>query len=203
MQLCMFSNSTAGCVGDLVTTDSNGRAVLALPSDTPFVVRGVKTPAYQDLFIFGVSGSADFRYVTYMGTREEAKVLARLIRHPYNTSLGYIVVGMDISVNPPDLEPAVGASAFISGISGGKPFIYNGIKPEDGQTVLPTGTSFVTWPDMTPGEIGQVSATPPAGQNCVVPNGQNEIQVQAYPDAVSVVSYLCQNKTEVWQHDAV
>jgi hypothetical protein len=193
MQLCV-SNMTAGCVSDTVSTDSSGHAVLTLEPNKAFVVRGVKQPEYQDLFIFGVSGSSDFNYTTYMGTREEARVLARLIHRPYNFSLGYIVVGMDIRVNG-ELEPAIGASANISGISGGKPFIYNGIRPEDGRTVIPSGTSFVTWPDMSPGENGQVSVLPPLGMGCtVLPAGKQHLRVQAYPDSVSVVSYLCQQQ---------
>ena len=83
-----------------------------------------------------------------MGTKLEAKVLALIIRQPYNDSLGYIVVGMDID-EAGDLEPAVGASAAIEGIHGGDPFIYKGgIWPAKGSDVVPNGSSFVTWPSM-------------------------------------------------------
>ena len=195
------------CQETPVVTDENGKAVLELNSNAPFLVRGRKPPFFQDLYIFGISTtrSKDFEYITYMGTRAEAKILAKWIHQPYNASLGYIVVGMDRIVhkdhNHTDLEPAVGASATITGIKGGLPFVYNAIGlPIHGNTVNPHGSSFVTWPGMQPGnghqEQGMVHVSPPTNMDCEVSPGTKsnlrDLPIRVFEDAVTVVSFTCQ-----------
>ena len=192
----LASNSTA-------TTDSHGIATLPVGAHQEFIVHGSKPPHYQDLYIFGSASDATFNYTTYMGTRLEARLLALLVGVPYNTSRGYIVIGMDDLINPAaglapsNLIPAVGTAAVVDGIAGPSPFVFDGLRPVDGSTVTNKSSSFVTFPNAVAGVAGVASAVPAAGQRCVVsPGMSNRAQsVTAFPDAVSVVSFVCLNTT--------
>ena len=186
-------NSTA------TVTDSNGEAVISLPPNQDFIVHGQKPPSYQELYIFGRAGSEPFNYTTYMGTRLEAQLLARLAGDPYDPSLGYIVVGLDAlkdpdaGLAPSNLIPAIGATALVQGINGSAPaFVLDGIMPVQTQTISSSSNSFVTFPNKVPG-AGVASAQPPAGQRCAISPGMGAQpqKVTAFPDAVSVVSFVC------------
>ena len=184
-----------------VCTDAEGKAVLSLPASRDFVIHGSRAH-YQDLYIIGNSGTApEFNYTTYMGSRREAEVLARLIGVPYNSSRGYIVVGMDSLLDPTaglapsNLVPAIGATSNVSGISGSTPFVFvDGILPVSARTISAKSSSFVTYPNMEV-NVGDASAVPPIGQRCVTSPGMTSqpLRVRAYPDAVTVVSFICQN----------
>jgi hypothetical protein len=202
-ELCVVADATPEtCSGTATTTDENGRAVLEVDSNSSYIVKGRKSPTYQDLYIFGESAPADFEYISYMGTKSEAVILAGLIKQPYNASLGYIVAGMDVVINSTDLEPAVGASAAVTGIAGGTPFVFNAIGlPTDGNSVTRRGSSFVTWPNMQPNQQGLVHVTPPENMDCEVSPGikppgvqskSREQPIRVFADAVTVVSFICQ-----------
>jgi hypothetical protein len=199
-------------VSDQVVTGDDGRAILEIPPDSSFVVKGVKPPLYQDLYIFGVSPASNgssssspsflFNYTTYMGTRAEAKALAEVMGLPYDESKGYIVVGMDDLKDPADglapsnLIPAVGASSLLEGIdSSAEPFIFD-LRPTQGVMVTNTSSSFVTYPLMDTDEVGTSFATPPTGQTCLISPSLTDLgaagqKVAAYPDSISVVSFVC------------
>lgn len=197
-QVCVL-DSTANCIGAPVVSDRAGITSLEFENNSNFIVRGQNRRKYQDLYIVGNSGDAGFRYPTYMGTRFEAKALATLMRRPYNASLGTVVVGMDVQVGE-ELQPAVGASAFVKGISGDSPFIlYDNFIPKTGQAVIPRGSSFVTWTNMEPDVTGAVEVIPPKGMQCFVSPGISS-KLEAFPfsvymDAVTVISFICENAT--------
>ena len=182
-----------------------------------FVIEGVMPPydtkislssKYQKLYVYGRSSSINFYYTTYLGTRAQAMITSKLVGTAYNASNGYVVVGMDMmgdprmGLVPSNLEPAVGATSTLSGLQyGGEPFIFApGI--ETGSTVQPHSSSFVTYPDVVPGN-GDVSVTysPPSSLcgplcQCGVSPGftepHSETQpIEVFPDSISVVSYVC------------
>lgn len=193
-ELCV-TGPDSQCNGTSVVVDKKGVAALGVQKNADFVVRAQHPPSYQNLYIWGNSGDVDFRYPTYMGTRFEAKVLGALMRHPYNASRGSVVVGMDVRVGD-QLEPALGASAMINGISGDKPFIlYDDFLPRAGRTVLPKGSSFVTWTNMEADVMGVVEVTPPEGMQCFVSPGVSaklrKLQISVQRDSVTVVSFIC------------
>jgi len=196
-------NSTA-------VTDHEGKAMLAVTAAKGFIVHGTNLAGYQDLFIFGFAGAVHFNYTTYMGSRLEAKLLGHLAGLPYNASLGYIILGMDnirdpvAGLAPSNLVGAAGATAIINGISGQPPFIFEGVDPFPVQTstITARSTSFVTFPNMVPGVQGLADVKAPKGQHCVVSPGyvgpvRLMQQIESFPDAVSVVSFVCLNDTIV------
>lgn len=180
-----------------------------------FIITG-KKELYPTLAIFGRVPGPDasavlspFRYTTFIGTRAEQRALGAIIGLPYDSSLGYIVVGMDVmddpalGLTPSNLSPAVGASAYIEGIESAdgsdSAFVF-APGPVGGHEVLPRGSSFVTFPNMVPGTEGTVVVVPPDGMSCrlspdVLASGDVVAAVQAFPDAVSVVSYVCVRNT--------
>merc|ERR1719171_1817575 len=118
--------------------------------------------------------------------------------------MGTIVVGMDTRTKTKgghyDLEPAVGATAHMKGISGDPPYIlYDGFIPREGQAVIPRGSSFVTWTNVEPDVTGAVEVSPPEGMKCVVSPGVSSVvetfRFPVYSDAVTVISYICVNLT--------
>ena len=141
-----------------------------------------------------------------MGTRAQAYALAKVINIPYNASNGYFVIGMDVlddpsqGLTPSNLLPAVGTSATISEIYSSPPVIF-APRPQEGNSVVAHGSSFVTWADVipnmdTPGS-GIVSIQPADGQKCVLSPGfttQDSAEpIVAFPDSVTVVCYICSN----------
>lgn len=194
-ELCV-TEASAECIGTKAASNTTGVAVLDVSKDSNFVVRAQHRPAYQDLYVFGNSGDVDFRYPTFMGTKFEARALAALMLRPYNASLGTLVVGMDVRVGN-ELQPAIGATAVVRGIRGEKPFIlYDGFIPRAGQSVIPRGSSWVTWTNMEPNVSGIVEVTPPKGMQCFVSPGLSSkllnIQMSIFADSVTLVSFICE-----------
>lgn len=200
-------------------TDQQGKVnVTGFVPKRNFVIEGIMSPydsakplssKYQKLYIYGKSSSIDFYYTTYLGTRTQAILTSKLIGIPYNSSNGYVVVGMDIMEDPhmglvpSNLEPAVGATSTLSGLQSGKPFIF-APRIETGSTVQPHGSSFVTYPDVTPGHgnvtVTYASSLSSCGSFCqcgVSPGfaeSLNETQpIEVFPDSISIISYVCIN----------
>ena len=97
LSYCMVNELATEEQEPCVTAD--GRCNIALPQNTPFSIYGkALDPEYQDLYIIGSSGEAPgFNYTTYMGTRNEAKAVYKLLDLEYSAESGIIVVGVDIS----------------------------------------------------------------------------------------------------------
>jgi hypothetical protein len=165
---------------------------------------------YQPLFIYGIASSTDFYYTSFIGTRAQARATGAMIDVPYNSSNGYVVVGMDKMENPSqgleptNLKPAVGATCDLQGVEmGSSPFVFTP-KIQMGSTVEPHGSSFVTYADVVPGK-GEVMVTysPPSRFRsrpgvCGVSPGFVESlgntvsqPIQVFPDSITVVSYVC------------
>ena len=191
-------------------TNENGTASLSMKANKFFIVKGSKRPIYQDLYIFGYAGKTDFYYTTLLGSKKEAKILANKINVPYNESRGYIVIGLDDMINPmqglipSNLEPAIGASVEIKGfheeeggekMEGANPIIFSPL-PTEGNQIVEKGSSFVTFPNYEPKIRGKSQVTPPPSSQCLISPGfysedVNYMPVYAFPDAVTVVSYIC------------
>lgn len=100
-------------------TDSNGMTNITVPSNSNFILKGINRPDFQDLYIYGWAGSIDFQYTTFMGTKTQALLFAKIINIPYNESNGYVVVGMDELIDPKkgltpsNLIPAIGSKSYL------------------------------------------------------------------------------------------
>ena len=90
----LVENRKAAPVPDSLsrTTDADGSVDLLLLKSTPFLLKATKEE-YQDLYIVGVTPAEDFTYTTYMGTRQGAVAMTKILGIPYNESLGWVVVG--------------------------------------------------------------------------------------------------------------
>ena len=168
--------------GSSVVTDENGQATLSFPPNQPFIVKGVKSPDYQDMYIFGTTGEADFKYTTFMGTRAEAQTLAALSTDipTYDATTAYLVIGMDTLKDPSDglepanLIPAVGARARVESL----PTPYGGFIFDPtvtySTTITNTSSSFVTYPNVQTGVQGwAVAYKPSASAGASAPAGSS------------------------------
>ena len=204
----MVLSAGAGANATSAVTDVDGRATLRLPASCGFEVVGTLPPHYQNLHIFGAAGVSSFQYTTYMGTRLEAAALARLAGVPHDSSRGCVVVGLDALVDPhgglapSNLAPAVGATAALDGLNeSAAPFVLMGnLWPVRTRTISANSSSFVTFPNVAAARMahGSATASPPVGQQCSVSPGfaAQPQPVRAYPDAVSVVSFICMRPNE-------
>lgn len=191
-----------------IMTDSSGKANLTFPPNQAFVVKGTHPPFYQDLYIYGTSGGRDFQYTSFMGTRKEAQALAALNADipDYDPSTGYLIVGMDEledpeqGLEPSNLVPAVGASSAISGLTTPSEGFLFAPRVTFSSTITRASSSFVTYPNVQVGVQGQAVAYRPednteTGNSCVISPGFNRQVppqvVQAFPDSVTVVSFIC------------
>jgi len=163
-----------------------GTAAVDVPSGAPFEILA-DAPGYSRYHLFGLAGTADFELVSFVSSDSLTSQVMTMLGETLDDSRGILVVGMDT----PSLQPAVGASVSIDADSG-QPFIFAGQVPEHGNEVIEGGSSFVSFPNTSPGPV-QLTVTPPDGQACHAypgPGEMNEIDVHA--GDVSVVSYTCE-----------
>jgi hypothetical protein len=192
-------------VGVYAKTDENGKASLSFPAYHPFVVKGTKAPDYQDMYIFGRTGSTDFQYTSFMGTRTETQAMAALSADipAYDANTGYVIVGMDFlqdpdnGLEPSNLVPAVGATARVAGLAtpyGG--FIFDPTISFS-TTLTNRSSSFVTYPNVQVGVEGHAEAfnASDMSEGCLISPGFNQQvppqYIEAFPDSVTVVCFLC------------
>ena len=100
---------------------------------------------------------------------------------------GILVVGLDT----PTLAPAVGASAQID-VESDTPFVFAGSTPTGGQEIPSTGQGFVTFPNVTPGEVN--IETSMANGGCRIFPAEDGVTVTVKAGEVSVVAYTCRQE---------
>ncbi len=167
-----------------------------------FIIHGQKKPAYPDIHIFGKSPrNGSFYYTTFIGTKLEQRALGILAGVPYNASQGYLVVGLDTTIDgakglePSNLKSAVGVNATCNLKGKGSPFILDPL-PKAGTTILQNGSSFVTWPNRDTLVVGNISVGHgSAFQECRVSPAleprTETAKISVFPDSVSVISFIC------------
>ena len=192
---------------DIYETDSGGVANVTFMGSgelEKFVLQGKLPPLYQNLYIFGIlPGDVEsFQYTTFIGTRSQARIFGQILDLPYNRSNAYVVVGIDTledrskGLQPSNLKPAVGASAIMEGdLKYGDPFIFNPRIQQPGNTIEKHGSSWITYPDVEPGEA-EIVVTPPEKSQCGISPAfigtlKESIKIKTYPDSVTIVSFVC------------
>ena len=185
--------------------DSNGIATFdCMKPNDYFVVKGYPndTEKFQDMYIYGFTGSTAFNYTTFYGTRAQAKAVFHTLDIDFDPSAGIAVVGLDISNDgsnePSSLVAAVGAGSTLhyDGVDAiPTPFIYEGAIPKFGSQITERSQSFVTYPNIPTKSKNALLATSPNGLNCLLSPGlqypQNELVFEVVADSITVVSYIC------------
>ena len=188
-------------------TDDSGFANVTFEVEeqpATFILQSSELPLYQNLYIFGIlpREAESFQYTTFIGPRSEARLIGHIINLPYNKSNAYVVVGIDVledsskGLQPSNLKPAVNASATMSGdIQYGDPFVFTPRIQQPGNTIEKHGSSWITFPDVTPGEA-EIIVTPPDGNRCGISPGFIEsfgqpMKIKTYADSITIVSFVC------------
>ena len=71
-------------------------------------------------------------------------------------------------------------------------FSFGSTRPALGQTIISGGGGFVSFANVTPGDV-QITVTPPEGSGCALFPAERDEQptVQVYAGEVTVVAFTC------------
>tara|TARA_B100001250_G_scaffold327716_1_gene292006 strand:+ start:132 stop:506 length:375 start_codon:yes stop_codon:yes gene_type:complete len=100
---------------------------------------------------------------------------------------GILVVGLDL----PSLAPAIGAGATVD-LEHGLPFVFAGNQPAAGSVIPMGGQGFVTFPNVTPGEVS-IATDYPNGGCQIFPAETDERSVEILAGEVTVVAFTCRS----------
>lgn len=164
-------------------TDANGLATVDI-SQGAYAI-GLTVGGARKHTVYGVSGPTPFTQITYMSPDFITSSVFGQLNILDDPAKGIVVIGLDT----PSLAPAVGASATISGDSG-EPFTFVGNSPTLTNTIAPNGQGFLTFPNVTPGQI-RVETSFPNGSCSVFPSEDGEVDVTVAAGEVSVIAYTC------------
>ncbi len=169
-----------------VTTGADGQARGDLVAGEPFELLAQAT-GYVDHLLYGPAGSESFTFVTYVASESITTQVLSMLGLSWQSGLGFVVVGVDYQ----DLSPVEGATVSLDA-EHGQPFVFASNYPASGATIPANGMGFVSFPNVSPGDV-TVEVQPPVGVSCQAHPGGGEmpaIPVQA--DAVTVVAFQCE-----------
>ena len=83
----------------------------------------------------------------------------------------------------------------------GDPFVFTPRIQQPGNTIEKHGSSWITFPDVTPGEA-EIIVTPPDGNRCGISPGFIEsfgqpMKIKTYADSITIVSFVCTGGVEL------
>ena len=145
------------------------------------------TPSTMNHIYQGWSGEEDFELVGYLVDTATTQSVYASLGLELETGKGIVVAALDYS----DLSPVYGATAALSVSE--QAFIFTQYRPEEGNTLVQGGSSFVFFPNVEPGQA-DISITPPQGVACKsYPGGQDwyDFTINVYADTVSVAVFQC------------
>ena len=165
---------------------TDGAAAGPVAAGAPFELTAA-APGYRDTLLNGLAGDEDFHLTSFVSSRTTTAAVFGALGLTVDDTAGIVVVGVDT----PALEPVVGATVSLDATHDA-PFVFAGNTPTPGDTIPAGGASFVSFPNVEPGPV-EIAVEPPAGLACHAFPGPGELStIEAYADAVSVISYTCQ-----------
>ena len=166
------------------TTDASGQASVPVPQGPYHVVLSAGDARAHH--VYGVADENAFTQISYMSPDSITMGVFGALSIQDDPTRGILVVGLD----QPSLAPAVGASAAID-VASDPAFIFSGMFPTPGATIVAGGQSFVTFPNVEAGPV-QVSATMVDGACLPFPALSGELDIEVHPGEVSVVAFICE-----------
>ena len=172
---------------DTAATDSAGEVTVTLTADAPFRVR-FEASGYAPHELVGVA-TDDFAFTTLMGSRAAEAQVYGLLGLTADPSKGTLVVDLH---EDDGTSPATGGSVSIDA-DHDAPFIFMNSGPQSGSTLLPGANTFVTFPNVTAGEVTITPDHPDA--DCLLgPAREAEFNERTWDvpaDTVVVVDFIC------------
>jgi hypothetical protein len=183
-----LEGATVATGQDEHTTDENGRATIEVPELEPFGIT-VSADGYADHVLAGLAGDEGFHFQTLVSDRGTTDAVFGALGLAADPEMGILVVGLDT----PTLQPAIGASVTIDAASDAA-FVFVGGMPQSGSELVAGAASFVTFPNVEPGAVEVVVASP-AGQACLnFPAEREDDDLATFEvgaDAVTVATWIC------------
>jgi hypothetical protein len=174
-----FDDGAVAVSGGVATGDVVSGAVFDLVA---------RADGYADYHLLGSAGDQAFDLFTYMSSRSTTDYVLGMLSTTLDPAKAIVVVGVDT----PALAPVVGARVSIDATHD-ESFVFDAQSmPAAGDTILDGGASFVSFPNVTAGPVS-ITIEPPDGMTCQVFPGPGELPaIEAFADAVSVISATCE-----------
>lgn len=183
-----MGNATLSSTLDEQTTDTTGTASILVQEEQAVTVVAT-APGYIPHHLELFSGRVNYSAVSLMASREAGVQIYNLLNPSLEVKVdrGIIIVALD----NPDLTPAVGAKASISGNSD-DPFILTNISANYGDEVTSSAAGFVAFPNVEAGSH-TITVTSPEGKTCVhhVAGATETATIDVLADTVHVVFFVC------------
>lgn len=148
-----------------------------------------KTSSTMDHIYQGWAGEEDFTLIGYLVDRATTESIYAYLGLEVEVGKGIVVAALDY----PDLSPVYGATVDLSVSE--QAFVFAPqARPEEGNTLLTGGSSFVFFPNVEPGQA-DISVIPPENVACKsYPAGEawSDFTVDVYADTVSIVVFQCE-----------
>ncbi len=180
-----FEGVTVTGPQNVAVTEGQGRATVTI---TPGAYQvALDAPGARTHTVFGVANDADFEQITYVSPDMITGFVYNQLGLMDDPTKGILVVGLDL----PSLAPAVGAQASIDADSDA-PFVFAGMLPSATDTIPSNGQGFVTFPNVTPGEV-TITTMYPNGTCRVFPAETDANAVTVTAGEVSVMAFTCRS----------
>ena len=183
-----MGNATLTSTLDEQTTDATGKATVLVQEEQAITVIATASgyiPHHLELF----SGRTNYSAVSLMASREAGIQIYSLLNPSLEVQVdkGIVIVALD----NPDLSPAVGARASISGNSD-DPFILTNISATYSNEVTASAAGFVAFPNVEAG-AHTITVTSPEGKTCQqhVAGAVETAEIEVLADTVHVVFFMC------------
>ena len=173
--------------GQASITDMSGEASFSVPAGSSYEVT-LDAEGYSTHHLFGELGMSDATQISFVSADTLTRQVFSALGLTPNQETGIVVIGLD----RPDLSPAIGTSAELS-TDYAEAFVLGNFGPSRGREVITGGGGFVSFANVTPGEV-EVLVTPAEGERCAVfpRNESTSFTIPVYAGQVSIVAFTCQ-----------
>ncbi len=179
---------TGALDADTAATDSAGEVTVTLTAGAPFRVR-FEASGYAPHELVGVA-TDDFAFTTLMGSRAAEAQVYGLLGLTADPSKGTLVVDLH---EDDGTSPATGGSVSIDA-DHDAPFVFMNNGPQSGSTLIAGANTFVTFPNVTTGDVTITPDHPDA--DCLLgPAREAEFDERTWDipaDTVVVVDFVCE-----------
>ena len=170
-------------------TDSNGTVTLSMNTGTSYEV-SLEGPGFVPHHLFGELGNESAEQISFVSNENLTQQVFSALGMMPAQDKGIVVIGLDL----PNLAPAVGTSVDLNA-EYEKSFILGSFGPSEGNEVIAGGGGFVSFANVSPGQV-EVLVQAKEGDRCAVfPRNENSnLTLPVYAGAVSIVAFTCESE---------
>ncbi|MFB6264648.1 MAG: hypothetical protein ABEL76_13640 [Bradymonadaceae bacterium] len=167
------------------TSDGEGRATVRVLAGERFTISANKS-GFRDHRLVGRSGHQGFPYITFVASKVTTSQVFGGVGVSIDSDEGILVVGVDTE----NLQPLTGASVDI-GASHDQAITLSTNGVDANARIDPGEQSFVSFPNVEPGQVTPTIDTP-GGETCrLYPAGGSAPNIEVKAGAVTVAPFIC------------